>query len=241
MKKNGEEVAIYEVLSGSDFLFEESRLIAARYADIVERNRDWFASQPGGEEEVIHPIQWCLEATAPGSTRPSKNQLIGYPRILASSLIPNLAANYRAQRVGGAGSSIQGSQVGSVIMDLIFINVVPSVLNDEQANPGAYHTPPTYSQVLNIANAALEMQRNPEAGSQSFSSAIVGEVTRLVGEILQSIYNKYENANEEAIRMAQHGVDEGEDNHGEDLGHDNEDADGAELSGGDDDIGGEDK
>ncbi|KAK1389929.1 hypothetical protein POM88_018107 [Heracleum sosnowskyi] len=220
LKKNGKRVEIDELPCDSDFMTEESRLIAARYADIVERNRDWFASQPGGEEEATHPLQWWIEATAPGCARPPRNQLIGFPRIPASTLIPDLAANYRAQRVGGAGSSSQANQGSeSVIPDPLFINVVRNVLNEAQANPGAYHTPPTFAQVSNIANAALEMQRNPEMGSQAFSNAIVGEVTRLVGEILQSIYNKYENANAEAIRRAQGGADDGgEDDGGEDNG-----------------------
>lgn len=129
---------------------------------------------------------------APGSSRPPKNQLVGFPRIPASQLLPNLAANYRAQHAGGAGSSSQGNRSGSVLPDQIFFNVVRGVLADAQANPSAYHSPPSYEQVNAIANAALEMQRNPESGSQAFSNAIVGEVIRLVGTVLTSISKKYE-------------------------------------------------
>ncbi|KAK1398025.1 hypothetical protein POM88_007888 [Heracleum sosnowskyi] len=157
-------------------------------------------------------------------------------RIPAFSLLPNLAANYRAQHVGGAGSSCQGAGSGSVILDPLFISVVRNVLNDAQANPTAYHSPPTFTQVLNIANAALEMQRNPQSGSHAFSCAIVGEVTRLVGEILQPIYNKYENASAEAIRRAAHGADDmeedGEDENGED--ENGEDENGEDGDGEDD-------
>lgn len=129
---------------------------------------------------------------APGSDRPPKNQLVGFPRIPASNLLPNLAANYRAQHADGAGSSSQANRSGSIVPDPIFFNVVRAVLSDAQANPSTYHTPPSYEQVSTIANAALEMQRNPEMGSQAFSNAIVGEVTRLVGTILTSISKKYE-------------------------------------------------
>lgn len=59
------------------------------------------------EDDAIHLIEWWLQATIPGSTRPLKNRHIGYPRISASSLFPNLDANYRVQHAGGAGSSIQ--------------------------------------------------------------------------------------------------------------------------------------
>lgn len=48
-----------------------------------------------------------------------------------------------------------------------------------------------------IANAALEIPRNPKSGFQPFSAVVVSEVTRLVGKIPQSIYNNYENANQE--------------------------------------------
>lgn len=43
-----------------------------------------LSSQPSDENEAVHPIQRWLESVA---------------------LIPNLAANYLAQHVGGAGSS----------------------------------------------------------------------------------------------------------------------------------------
>lgn len=45
------------------------------------------------QEKDVHAIHWWLEVVAPGSTRPLKNQIIGFPRILTSSLIPNLATN----------------------------------------------------------------------------------------------------------------------------------------------------
>ena len=73
---------------------------------------------PGGIEAAEHPIQWWLEAVAPGLTRPPKNELLGFPRIPASTLLPNLAANYRARRGDGAGSSSQAP--GSNVLDPIF-------------------------------------------------------------------------------------------------------------------------
>ena len=75
-------------------------------------------------EDVVHPLDWWLQATVPGSTRPPKNRLLGFPRIPTSRLLPNLAANYRAQHVGGVGSSSQGEQGGSHVPDPIFYNVV---------------------------------------------------------------------------------------------------------------------
>lgn len=151
---------------------------------------------PGGVEAAEHPIEWWLEAVAPGMSKPPKNELIGFPRVPASSILPNLAANYRARgggRSDGAGSSSQGAAGGaSQVPDQLFYNVVRSIIEDAQANPTQYHTPPSYDQVNTIATAALEMQSNPETGAAAFSNAVLGEVTRYVGTILTSIYKKYE-------------------------------------------------
>ncbi|KAK1405015.1 hypothetical protein POM88_004620 [Heracleum sosnowskyi] len=196
--KKVEGVPIDELPENAQFLTQESQEIAARYADIVERNRDALANMPGGVDAAEHPIQWWLEVVAPGMTRPPKNELPGFPRILASSILPNLAANYRAHRGDGAGSSSQGAG-GSQVPDAIFFNLVRSIMEDAQANPTAYHTLPTYDQVNSIASAALEMQRNPESGATSFSNTVLGEVTRYVGTIVTSIYKKYE-AEHQAVK-----------------------------------------
>ena len=130
-----------------------------------------MAALPGGIEAAEHPIQWWLEAVAPGMTRPPKNELLGFPRIPASTLLPNLAANYRARRGDGARSSSQAGSFcqapGSNVPDPIFFNVVRTIMEDASANPAAYHTPLTYEQVNTIASAALELQQNPEVSPHS--------------------------------------------------------------------------
>ena len=84
-----------------------------------------------------------------------------------------------------------------VVPDPIFVSVIRTVLTDAHANVAAYQSPPTFEMVQRIVKAALEMHRNPETGSQTFSGVVVGEIYRVVGEILQSIYIKYENARQE--------------------------------------------
>ena len=115
---------------------------------------------PRGIEAAEHPIQWWLEAVATGMTRPPKNELLGFPRIPASTLLPNLAANYRARRGDGAGSSSQApgssSQApGSNVLYPIFFIVVRTIMEDASTNPAAYHTPLTDEQANDLASAAL--------------------------------------------------------------------------------------
>ncbi|KAK1399621.1 hypothetical protein POM88_009484 [Heracleum sosnowskyi] len=200
--KKVEGVPIDELLKNVELFTDESQKIETRYADIVDRNRDVLANMPDGVESAEHPLQWWLEAVAPGMSRPPKNELVGFPRIPASSLLPDLATNYRARRGDDDRSSSQGVG-GSQVPDAIFFKVVRSIMKYAQANPTAYHMLPTYDQINAIASAALEMQRNPESGAEAFSNAVRGEVTRYVGTILTSIYKKYETEHQAAIKRAQ--------------------------------------
>lgn len=86
---------------------------------MILRNRDCTGYMADMIETAEHPRQWWFETVAPRMTRPPKNKLVGFTRVPASTLLPELAANYRAQRNHDTGSSSQAAD-GFVMPDPVF-------------------------------------------------------------------------------------------------------------------------
>ena len=76
-------------------------LVQSRYSAILERQGADLTSGT----ELVEPLEWWLQATTDGADKPKTNQIIGYPGVSASTLLPNLAHRFRERSTGGASSS----------------------------------------------------------------------------------------------------------------------------------------
>lgn len=120
-------------------------------------------------------------------TRPPKKELPSFPKISASSRLPDLSANYKARRGDDAASCSQPAR-GSIMPDGIFYNVVPDIMEGVAGNTSKYHQEPTYKRVNVIAQVMLDMHNNVDNYVTVFSATLLGELTRYVGTLLTLIW-----------------------------------------------------
>lgn len=168
--------------------------VQARYANLLDQNRDYL-TEIGNYEEMTESIDWWFQATVLlESDKPNKNRHIGFSRVPATQLLPDLAARYDSEFSGRGDSSSTATRdaTSSTIPDLVFLQVVHQVLRHAQANLYTYHRPPLYEQVVMLARTALEIADPNSESTSTFSGDIVGQVIKLVGGLLTDIHEKYE-------------------------------------------------
>ncbi|XP_074349782.1 serine/threonine-protein kinase SAPK7-like isoform X2 [Apium graveolens] len=173
-----------------EFTSPASMVIAARYAKVLDRNRDYL-SEVGSCEEMTELVEWWVQAKG---DKPNKYRKIGFPRVPVTQLLPDLAARYDSECSGRDDSSktATGNAKSSTIPDLVFLQVVHQVLRHAQANMSTYRRPPLYEQVIMVARTALEIADPNSESTSTFSGDIVEQVMKLVGDLLSDIHEKYE-------------------------------------------------
>ena len=128
----------------------------------------------------------------PEDYRTKKSPRIGLSRVPETQLLTDLAARYHSESRDSSWNTNTGLAKPSAIPDIVFVQVVCLVLQNAQANLAMYTRPPSYEQVTTLARTALEIADPNSQSTSTFSGDIVGEVIKLVGNILTDIYEKYE-------------------------------------------------
>ncbi|XP_017237179.1 serine/threonine-protein kinase SRK2G isoform X2 [Daucus carota subsp. sativus] len=165
--------------------------IAVRYANILDQNYNYL-TQVGYYEDMTKLMEWWIHAMVPEDYRTKKSPRIGLSRVPETQLLTDLAARYHSESRDSSWNTNTGLAKPSAIPDIVFVQVVCLVLQNAQANLAMYTRPPSYEQVTTLARTALEIADPNSQSTSTFSGDIVGEVIKLVGNILTDIYEKYE-------------------------------------------------